>query len=490
MNILLVSPATPATFWSFQHVLPFVSRKAAFPPLGLLTIAAMLPRTWDLRLVDLNVAPLRDKDLAWADYVLLSAMIVHEPSVRQVIARCRAAGRRIIAGGPLFTTAAERFPEVDHLVLGEAEELMPTLVADIEAGHVQPRYLAAGRPSLTLTPIPRWDLIRMRDYVTMSLQFSRGCPFDCEFCDIVSLFGHRPRLKTIPQMIAEFDALYAAGWREAVFLVDDNFIGHKGQAKALLRALVQWQRQRRHALPLLTEASLNLADDPELMELMVQAGFAKVFIGVETPDEKSLAECAKVQNTRRDLVAAVRTIQQAGLEVMGGFIVGFDNDRDGIFARQRRFIQEAGVVTAMVGLLTALPRTRLFDRLQSEGRLRGVSDGNNLTVDVNYEPRMDRAALLSGYRRLVRHLYAPRVYYRRALNFLRFYRPRGPRVRVTLSEYGAFLKSLWVLGVRSPGRRAFWAFMLRSLVQYPRAFATAMNLAITGYHFRRVAADL
>ncbi len=490
MNLLLVSPATPNTFWSYKHVLRFVAKKAAYPPLGLLTVAAMLPREWSLRVVDLNTSTLRDSDLAWADYVLTSAMIVHEKSVREIAARCRAHGKPVLGGGPLFTTGHERFPEIGHFVLGEAEGVMPALVADLAAGHLQPIYQAAGKPDLSDTPPPRWDLIRLNDYATMSLQFSRGCPFDCEFCDIVAMYGRTPRVKSADQMLAELGALWAAGWRDTVFIVDDNFIGHKGKAKALLRALIAWQERRGATVPLITEASLNLADDPELLDLMVRAGFKKVFVGLETPNQDSLAECGKVQNTRRNLLEAVRTMQRAGLEVMGGFIIGFDNDRHGIFKRQQRFIEEAGVVTAMVGLLNALPRTRLFARLKEEGRLLGESTGNNLDAVLNFVPRMDRDALVAGYRRLVQRLYAPREYYRRALTFLKWYQPHAPRVRVTRTELWAFARSLWVLGVRTRGRRAYWKYVARSLLFYPRAFGEAMNLAITGHHFRKVAAEL
>jgi len=490
MNILLVSPAVPDTFWSFRHVVHLLSKKAAYPPLGLLTVAGMLPRAWSLRLVDLNVTGLRDADVAWADYVMLSAMIVQEKSARQVVARCREHGKPVIAGGPLFTSGHERFPDIPHLVLGEAETLMPRLVADMRAGRVQPRYHDEDKPDLATTPTPRWDLIRLGDYVTMPVQFSRGCPFDCEFCDIVAMYGRVPRVKTPAQFTRELDSLWEAGWRNTVFVVDDNFIGHKSKAKALLRELAAWQSRHPHPLPLLTEASLNLADDPELLALMTAAGFKKVFIGVETPDEDSLTECGKVQNTRRNLLDAVQTIQRAGLEVMGGFILGFDNDQHGIFERQRRFIQEAGVVTAMVGLLTALPHTRLFARLKGEGRLLGESSGNNFEAVLNFVPRMDREALVLGYRRLVQHLYAPKAYYRRAHTFLKTYRPSGPKAPRSRAEMWAFVRSLWVLGVRTRGRMAYWNYFVRSLVFYPRAFAQAMELAIMGHHFRKIASQV
>jgi len=360
MKILLISPKTPDTFWSFKHAVRFVSRKASMAPLGLLTIAAMLPADWDLRLVDLNVTSLRDEDIHWADYVLLGAMIVHKDSVHEIVARCRALGKKIIAGGPLFTTGREAFPDIEHFVLGEAEETMPQVVEDMRSGRLQAVYQASNRPDITHSPIPRWDLIDFRHYVTMSVQFSRGCPFDCEFCDIVVMNGRVPRAKTPEQLIAELEVLRKSGWKDMVFIVDDNFIGNKSRAKILLRSLMEWRSRTRTPIGFLTEASMNLADDAELCALMVQAGFKKVFVGIETPSLEALMECHKVQNRDRDLVDSVRTLQRAGLEVMGGFIVGFDSDKKDIFKRQFEFIQRSGVATAMVGLLTALPQTRLW----------------------------------------------------------------------------------------------------------------------------------
>ncbi len=359
MKVLLVYPQNPDTFWSFKHVLRFVSKRSTFPPLGLLTIAAMLPDDWQLRLVDMNVDRLKDSDLRWADYVMVSAMIVQKQSVQEIVARCAALNKPIIAGGPLFTTGHTAFPAIQHFVLGEAEELMPQLVADMRAGTVAPVYSASERPEITRLPVPRWDLIKLRHYVTMAVQFSRGCPYDCEFCDIIIMNGRVPRTKTPAQLIAELDGLRLRGWKDMVFIVDDNFIGDKKRTKELLRELITWGDRVQHGMGFLTEASINLADDPELVELMVRAGFKKVFVGLETPSLESLQECHKVQNKGRDLVQAVQTLQRAGLEVMGGFIVGFDNDRQDIFKQQFEFIQRSGVVTAMVGLLSALPQTKL-----------------------------------------------------------------------------------------------------------------------------------
>ncbi|HEX2837245.1 MAG TPA: radical SAM protein, partial [Phycisphaerales bacterium] len=456
MNILLVSPRTPNTFWSFSHVLRIAGRKAAFPPLGLLTVAAMLPKDWNLRLVDLNVKQVTDSDLAWADAVFISAMIVHEASAREVIARSNALGKPVVAGGPLFTTGAERFPEVACCVIGEAEEIMGDLAADLAAGTLKPRYQAAARPDVSKTPLPRWDLIRANDYITMSIQSSRGCPFDCEFCDITAVYGRVPRVKSPEQMVAELDAVLATGWTGGIFVVDDNFIGNRVKTKALLRAIIAWRTDRKATVNFTTEASMNLVDDPELVSLMVEAGFKNVFIGIESPQEESLKECRKVQNTRRDLVASVHKLHNAGIQVMAGFIVGFDSDTDRIFEQQRCFIQEAGVATAMVGMLTALPGTRLFTRLTTEGRMTARSTGNNLDAVLNFVPTLAPSTLIEGYRRLVKDLYSPRAYYQRVLAFLAQYRPTGPRARAHPSDALALLRSLWVIGIASPGRWEFW----------------------------------
>jgi len=490
MKILLVSPKTPDTFWSFKHVLKFVAKKSSIPPLGLLTIAAMLPADWELRLVDLNVETLSDENLRWADFVMVSAMIVHQDSVKQIAARCAALGKRIIAGGPLFTTGYEAFPEIPHFVLGEAEEILPQVIEDLRNDRLQRIYKAPGWPSLTQTPIPRWDLINMANYVTMSVQFSRGCPFDCEFCDIIVMNGRVPRTKTPSQLIAELEALRQRGWKEMVFIVDDNFIGDKRRARALLHELIAWRKRTQAEMGFFTEASVNLADDAELCALMVEAGFNKVFVGIETPSAESIEECHKVQN-RRDLVAAVRTLQQRGLEVMGGFIVGFDSDKTDIFKRQFEFIQRSGVVTAMVGLLSALPQTRLYKRLQSEGRLETETSGNNTDGALNFKPKLNREFLQAGYRDLMKKLYEPKVYYQRVRTFLKNHkRTEAPRLRLSWADFMAFVKSFWLLGIWYRGRVAYWKFFWDTLLRRPHQFRRAIEFAIVGYHFRRVARDV
>jgi radical SAM superfamily enzyme YgiQ (UPF0313 family) len=468
-----------------------VAKKAAFPPLGLITVAAMLPADWELKLVDLNVDRLDDSDLRWADYVLLSAMIVHKESVREIAGRCRALGRRIVAGGPLFTTGHESFPEIQHFVLGEAEEVMPQLISDLSAGTLQSVYRASGFPRLEQTPIPRYDLLRLRNYVTMAAQFSRGCPYDCEFCDIIVMNGRVPRTKAPAQFVAELEALRRLGWKDMVFVVDDNFIGNKARTKALLHAMIEWRERARPEMGFLTEASINLADDAELRELMAAAGFRKVFVGIETPSATALEECRKFQNTGRDLVSAVQVLQKSGLEVMGGFIVGFDSDTGDIFKQQFEFIQRSGVATAMVGLLTALPQTRLYQRLKREGRLIAETSGDNTGMAaLNFHPKLSREYLETGYRELMRRLYEPRNYYRRIRIFLKNYRTSSSRLRLSRADVEAFLKSFWLLGVWDRGRWAYWRFFLGTLVRRPQHFRVAIELAIVGHHFRRVAAAL
>ena len=490
MNILLVSPRTPGTFWSFSNVLRIAGRKGAFPPLGLLTVAAMLPRSWNLRLVDLNIREITDADLSWADAVFVSAMIVQESSAREVIERAQREGKPVVAGGPLFTTGAERFPDVTCCVIGEAEDVMPELVSDLESGRLKARYEATARPDVTKTPLPRWDLIRVKDYLTMSVQASRGCPLDCEFCDITAVYGRVPRVKSPEQVIAELEAVRATGWTGGVFIVDDNFIGNRAKTKSLLRAMIAWREEHGSPFNFTTEASMNLVDDPELLELMVRAGFKNVFIGIETPQEAGLKECSKVQNTKRDLVSAVRTIHNAGIQVMAGFIVGFDSDTPRIFEQQRRFIRESGVTTAMVGMLTALPGTRLYTRLTREGRMVGRSSGDNLDTAMNFVPTMDRSVLTAGYRELVKGLYSPSEYYERCLVFLAAYKPMKNRAPVRMSDMLAFVRSLWVLGVSSRGRVEYWKFLGRAWLRYRQAFPEAVELAIRGYHYRMVAAGL
>jgi radical SAM superfamily enzyme YgiQ (UPF0313 family) len=490
MNVLLLYPEFPDTFWSFKHALKFIRKKASLPPLGLLTVAALLPREWEKRLVDLNVRALTPKHLAWADLVFVSAMLAQRESVRALIARCKAAGKTVVAGGPLFTTEYAQFPDVDHFVLNEAEVTLPGFLRDLERGCAQPVYASTEFPDVHETPAPLWELAELRRYASMCVQYSRGCPFDCEFCDVTAKFGHRSRVKSAAQVIAELDGLYRQGWRGQVFFVDDNLIGNKRALKTeLLPALIAWQKRHR-GLPFFTEASINLADDEELMRLMVEAGFDGVFIGIETPADAGLAECNKRQNQGRDLVADVKRMQRAGLQVQGGFIVGFDSDTATIFHRQMEFIQKSGIVTAMVGLLNALPDTKLYARLKREGRLRGASTGNNVDGTTNFVPRMELEKLRAGYRSILEHIYAPGPYYRRVRTFLREY--KAPKFSVSLDwrRVLAFGQSTVRLGVIGRERFQYWRLLIWTFFHRPRHFPLAVTLAIYGHHFRKCCAAL
>ncbi len=487
MKVLLLYPPFPSTFWSFKHALKFVRKRAAFPPLGLLTVAAMLPSSWELRLVDGNVRPLRAADLRWADMALISAMTVQREQAREMIRRCKEADLRVVAGGPLFTIEHERFPEVDHLVLDEAETALPAFLADLERGEAGSVYRAGGHPGLAETPAPRWDLAEISRYATLSIQYSRGCPFSCDFCNVTALFGRRTRSKPTARVLAELDAIHALGWRGAIFFVDDNFIGDRRRVKTdLLPAIARW-RADKPGISFLTEASIDLADDEELMHAMVAAGFDTVFVGLESPDEASLGECSKTQNRNRDLVASVRCIHRAGLQVQGGFIVGFDNDSPSIFDRLTAFIQESGIVTAMVGILQALPGTRLFARMDEAGRLRGDSSGDNVDGSTNIRTKMRASRLRAGYRRVLDHLYSPRQYYDRVRRLLRDL-PAPPHLRpLTMRDLSAVLHSFVRLGLIGRERFQFWGLILWTALRCRRQMPLAITLAIYGHHFRKVA---
>ena len=486
MKALLVYPAYPETFWSFKHVLPFVGRKAAFPPLGLLTVAAMLPEAWEKRLVDANVERLKDADIEWADAVFVSAMLVQDEGAREVMSRAKSAGKLVVAGGPSFLSGRERFPDADHFIVGEAETILPEFLRDMERGEARRVYECEGRPDLAAVPEPLWELVRLKDYVSMSVQYSRGCPFDCEFCGITAMNGRNPRVKSPERMLAELQGLHDAGWRETVFIVDDNFIGNIAHVKRFLPRLEAWQRERGYPFRFMTEASVNLANDPELMHMMSAANFHKVFIGIETPSVESLEECGKRQNVSTDFAEAVRTIHQNGMQVMGGFIVGFDHDTPAIFEQQMRFIQEIGVVTAMVGILNALPQTRLWHRLQAEKRLTGEAKGENTDTSLNFVPSMGREVLQDGYKRLLDAIYSPKVYYRRINTFLADYIPTS-RGRILGDDMRALFKSMWSVGVVSRARFVYWRLMLKTLITKRKAFPAVVELAILGLHFRRVA---
>jgi radical SAM superfamily enzyme YgiQ (UPF0313 family) len=496
VKVLLVYPRYPDTFWSFRHSLKFLFKKAFLPPLGLLTVAAMLPEEWEKKLVDMNTTTLTDKDLKWADYVFISAMVAQQNSAREVIDRCRKLGTKIVAGGPLFTSGNEdfEFDNIDYLVFNEAENIMPRFLEDLENGCAKHIYTSEEFPDIRKSPVPLWSLINKRQYHVMSIQYSRGCPFNCDFCDIIILNGHRPRIKDKSQIVAELDALYDMGWRARVFFVDDNFIGNKRKLKSeILPAIIKWMEEKKRPFTFLTEASINLADDEELMRLMNEAGFEMVFVGIESPNEESLVECNKLPNKGRDLLAAVKKMQNYGLEVQGGFIVGFDSDPVSIFKSQIDFIQKSGIVTAMVGVLVALPETRLYKRLKREKRLLvgGTWTGDNTDGSTNFIPKMGYEALARGYKQVVDTIYAPKQYYERIKTFLGEYKRsnKGKR-KISLVHLIALIRSMWVLGVQGRGRIHYWKLFVWTLLKKPKFFPLSMQLAIQGFHYRKVAGEI
>jgi radical SAM superfamily enzyme YgiQ (UPF0313 family) len=488
MKILLVYPEYPKTYWSFHYALQFVSKKACFPPLGLLTVAALLPESWSKKLVDLNTSSLKEDELRWADYVFISAMVIQKSSTRRIIDRCKTLGVKTVAGGPLFTCNAEEYDDVDHLILNEGELTLPQFLRDLEAGAPKHVYTSKEWPDLEKTPVPLWDLVNIKNYDSLNIQYSRGCPFHCEFCNITTLYGHTPRTKGTSQLLKELEAIYAIGWRGGVFFVDDNFIGNRQKLKKeVLPSLIQWMAERKYPFSFITEASINLADDPELMELMVKAGFDTVFIGIETPNEDSLAECNKLQNKNRDLMISIKKIQKSGLQVQGGFILGFDHDNGAIFNKLVNFIQESGIVTAMVGLLNAPKGTRLYQRLAGEGRLLKDFSGDNTDLTMNFIPRMNLDTLIRGYKRTVDTIYAPKQYYARVMTFLKEYHPirlRAPRTSV--SDLKALFRSMVRLGLAGQERLYFWKLFFWSLFKRPRLFPLAITLSIYGFHFRKI----
>ncbi len=491
MKILLVYPRYPDTFWSFRHALKFVSKKAAFPPLSLLTVAAMLPSEWEKKLVDLNVKPLSDHDILWADYVFMSGMSVQRHSAEEIIVRCNTLGRKVVAGGPLFTALHDEFKGVDHFVLNEAEITLKPFLADLAAGKPQHVYATGDWANIKETPVPQWDLIDFKNYASMNIQYSRGCPYDCEFCDITVLYGRVPRTKTKEQVIAELDSLYERGWKGSVFFVDDNFVGNRNKLKKeILPAIIEWMTQRRHPFYFNTEVSLNSADDDELMTLMVHAGFNAVFVGIESPNEASLEECKKIPNKKRDLAESVKKIQRFGMQVQGGFILGFDMDPASIFERLTNFIQETGIVTAMVGLLNAPRGTKLYKRLIEEGRILHFFSGDNTDFSMNFVPKMNKESLIKGYKGVVKVLYSPQQYYQRVKRFMRDFKP--PHVhhrkvfRVNFDDIKALFRSIVRLGMIEKERVYYWRLFFWSLFTRPKLFPLAITLSIYGFHFRKI----
>ncbi|MGR3311047.1 MAG: B12-binding domain-containing radical SAM protein [Candidatus Brocadiales bacterium] len=491
-KVLLVYPEFPPSFWGCKHAIEFIGKKSVMPPLGLLTVAGMFPENgYELKLIDMNITSLEDEHITWADFVLTSTMIVQQKSLREVIARCNRIGVPIVAGGPHPTSFHDQIKGVDHFVLDEVEEIFPQFLEDFGNGGAKKMYRAPEKPDVTKTPLSRFDLLDLDAYRSMALQFSRGCPFDCEFCDITKLFGRIPRTKTNDQMLAELDFLYDLGWRGPVFLVDDNFVGNKRDAMRLLHAIAGWQKEKGHPFSLYTEASVTLVEFEPLMDAMVDAGLNMVFLGIESPNPETLKKSNKNQNIKKGvdnyLLHAVRTLQGKGIEVTGGFILGLDGDGPEVFDAQIDFIKEAGIPIAMVGILNALRGTTLYNRLEREGRLLAESTGNNLDITLNFIPEMDRQMLINGYKRILTTLYDPTLsnYFQRCWTQLK-------NLKLTEHNIGCIGKAELLAAMRSFRRQlfskqgpAYLKFLLKTIFRYPKMFPEAVRLAIMGYHFQK-----
>lgn len=486
MKILMVYPEFPSTYWSYEYALGFTGKRSLLPPLGLMTVAAMLPEEYDVSLIDLNVSSEGvEEEIEKADLVFLSAMIIQKESFDEIIRLCEDAGKPVVAGGPYPISSHEHIEGVSHFVLDEAEITLQDFLRDYENGCAKKMYRSDGeKPDLSLSPVPRFDIIDVDAYQMMSLQYSRGCPFNCEFCDIIEMFGRKSRVKGVDQFIRELDAVYETGFTGNLFVVDDNFIGNKKEVKHLLPKIAEWQKEKNYPFKLSTEASINLAHDEALLDMMVASGFNMVFVGIETPDQETLALTKKCQNLQGNIIDDIKTIQEAGIEVTGGFIVGFDSDKEDIFQRQLDFIQEAGIPVAMVGMLTALPNTQLYRRLKAENRLTEESSGNNThRLNLNFLPKMSLDTIVSGYRNLLKKIFSPKLYFKRCMTLLKK-KPRDTlmRKKVKKEEIRAFFYSLFRQTFSGYGLR-YILFLLRSLFHSKIHFPEAVALAIKGHHF-------
>ncbi len=488
MNVLMIYPKYPDTYWSFKHALKFISKKAAVPPLGLITVSAMLPENWQKKLVDMNIEKLEDKDLEWADHIFLSGMYVQKDSVNEILDRCQNYPAKLIAGGPLFTQDFENYPQIDHFILNEAEITMADFLKDWQTGSLKRIYRTNEYADLSLTPVPDYHLLKMNDYAFMNMQVSRGCPFNCDFCEITALLGHKVRMKSSKQVLEELDTLYKLNWRGPVAVVDDNFIGNKKVVKnSILPDMITWMETHKHPFKFNAQTSINLADDSQLLQMMRYAGFTSTFIGIETPVEESLQSCHKVQNEHRDLLENVKQIQKAGLQVSGGFIVGFDSDTETVFQRQVDFIQKSGIVSAMVGLLNAPKNTQLYRQMEMENRLTVDATGSNTDFTMNFVPKMNQRELLEGYQHIINSIYKEKPYYKRIKELLKNYKPVNVgNNKIDLNQLKAFTKAIFVLGLVNKGRFEYWKFMAWTLFKKPKLFVDAITMAVYGYHFRTV----
>ncbi|KAB2841042.1 MAG: B12-binding domain-containing radical SAM protein, partial [Melioribacteraceae bacterium] len=450
MNILLLYPKMTDTFWSMSHLLKVIGKKGSYPPLGLLTVASLLPPDWNKKLIDLNTCFLNDKDLAWADFVFISAMNVQSVSAREVIAKCKLHGVKTVCGGPLFTHEYESFPQVDHFVLNEAEITLPLFLDDLKSNKLQKIYKTEKFANVFESPLPQWELIDIENYAYSIVQYSRGCPYLCDFCDVTTLFGRIPRVKTPVQIIKELNAILRAGNSDMILFADDNLIGNKNVLKKeLLPELITWRSENQFAPGFATQVTINLADDEELMRLMLEAGFRHIFIGIETPEEESLIASRKKQNTKRELLENIKLLQANGFIVTGGFIIGFDTDTPSVFDNQIKFISESNIVIATINLLKAPPGTELYTRMKKEKRLVDKFDFDENMSNILF--KMDAEAINRGYRQVLKDVYSPEKVYERAKKFLNYYsaaKVSNPiKRRISWNDYLILLRIMIFVGL-------------------------------------------
>jgi radical SAM superfamily enzyme YgiQ (UPF0313 family) len=501
LKVLLIWPKFPPSFWGFEGVLQMLPEAAMTPPLGLITVAALCPASWSLRLLDHAFDQISDEDYRWADLVMVSAMHAQRADTEAILGRARALGKRTFIGGPWASSEPEKLERIaDHVMVGEAEEVFAAIARELEEGTASAVYRVADKPDMSHSPIPRFDLLRREMYTSMPVQFSRGCPFQCEFCDIITIYGRKPRMKSPTQLIAELDTLRTLGWRNEVFIVDDNFIGNAKNALQLARELADWGDRNDRVFSFYTEASVDLAERPELMAAMVEANFMYVFLGIESPSAEALKSTKKFQNLRKDNLEQIRIIQESGLWVLGGFIVGFDSDDETIFERQREFIERAGITWAMAGMLQAPPTTPLYDRMKKEGRLVEDSDATSNFSAPNFRTVMPLPALLNGLSGLLFDLYTPEAYFQRAFRSLQVWntRPTQKPPELPMSyNLRILLRSLWTQGVRSSYRTAYWKFLgrlVRNFGNNPAKLWMGSMILLAGHHFliyaHEVAEDL
>ncbi len=495
MKALLLYPSFPQSFWSYDRFMEIAGLKSVIPPLGIITVAALLPEDWEIKFYDRNVNKETDDDWKWCDIVILSSMLAQRTDFHALIQKAVRLGKKVAVGGPYPTSVPEDAlaSGANYLILDEGELTVPQFLEAISAGKEAGIFRSVEKPDVTKSPIPRFDLLRRDDYFQMAIQFSRGCPFNCEFCDIITLYGRTPRTKEPSQTLAELQTLYDLGWRGSLFIVDDNFIGNQRNVKRMLRELIPWMEAHQYPFTFITEASVNLAEDAELLDLMVKAGFYAVFLGIETPDQDSLQVTRKIQNTRNPLAEACEKINSAGLLIYAGFILGFDGERSGAGSRIQAFVEETSIPQPMVGILQALPNTALWNRLKNEQRLveggkGGIVESGDQNILMNFTPTRPIAEIAGEYVESFWRLYEPTNYLRRCFQQCLKIGEGGRKGQTMYFSPGKglrlVLQLIWLQGwQRAEIRRQFWQQLWIILRTKPQVLNMYLGLCAAGEHF-------